>query len=215
MTDISLADLADLLPIDRVTWTIRRNDEMSGLGDGRVYAVELAPPIWSAEVTLCDMPNDEAKQIAARIRALNGPLQAFMLYDPLSIYPQADPAGAVIGASVVTVSSIGADRRHINLSGLPAAYTLTAGDKLQIPYMQGATQRHSFLEVSATASAGGTGAITDLAVFPNVPIALAGGETVILSRAACRCVIVPGSHHPGMAGSVITSGQSFQVVQRK
>lgn len=215
MADVSLQDLADHLVIDGVTWSIRRNDELSGLGDGRILAAEMAPPLWSAEVTLCDMPNGEAKQVTARIRALHGSMTAFMLCDPASEYPQYDPDGSILGAAAVTVSAINLNARQISLAGLPSGYRITTGDKLQIPYAQGSIERQAFLEASETMTATGGGTISSLGVFPHVPPGVAEGNAVILARPALRCIIVPGSHNPGTVRSRITYGQSFNVVQKK
>ena len=75
----SLPAFADLLKISSIVWDIQRNDELSGSGDGRVWQAELAPPLWTGTVTLADMYNAEAKQIAARIRKLHGAQAGFHL----------------------------------------------------------------------------------------------------------------------------------------
>lgn len=103
--------LADRLAIASVVWDIQRNDEMSGSGDGRVWQAELAQPLWTADVVLSDDPHNDVKQIAALIRRLHGSQESFMLYDPLSMYPQADPKGTALGANVVHNRGDGA---HLN-----------------------------------------------------------------------------------------------------
>ena len=44
----ALSVLADRLDIESETWDIKRNDELSRTGDGRVWQAELAPSLWAA-----------------------------------------------------------------------------------------------------------------------------------------------------------------------
>ena len=84
----SLNDFADRLDIGDVEWSIRRNDELSGSGDARIWQAELADPLWTGDVRLTASHHHEAKQVAAMIRKLHGAQHSFLLYDPLSKYPQ-------------------------------------------------------------------------------------------------------------------------------
>lgn len=207
---LSLSELYALLPISSVKWSIQRNDELSGDGNGDVWQAELADPLWTADVNLDRGDNDELKQIAAAIRALDGAAQSFMLCDPTSEFPQADPTGALLGAAAVTVRAIHANRKIAQLQGLPAGYVLTLGDKLQIT--QGSLIR--FHEVSATAAAG-VGGFMDLKVYPRLPLSLAAGAVVTLIRPACPVVIQAGSHEPGTARTGVTEGAAFRALQKK
>ena len=207
----SLPAFADLLKISSIVWDIQRNDELSGSGDGRVWQAELAPPLWIGTVTLADMYNAEAKQIAARIRKLHGAQEALFLYDPLSKYPQADPDGTKLGAASVSIAALGDDNASLSLKGLPAGYRLTVGDKMQVGY----GGRYAFLEVSETVSADGQGITPVFGVFPHLPAGFAAGLGVTLLLPACKCLIMPGSHNPGTASGPITSGATFKIIQKK
>ncbi|MBB3288154.1 MULTISPECIES: hypothetical protein [unclassified Rhizobium] len=214
----SLSAFADLLKIASVVWDVQRNDELSGIGDGRIWQAELAPPLWTGTVTLVPMLNQAAKQIAARIRKLHGAQEALFLYDPLSQYPQADIGGVTLGASAVKVSSVGGNFDTLALKGLPANYVLTVGDKMQIAY--GANpMRYAFLEVSETVAANGAGVTASFGVFPFVPTGIVADLAVTLIKPACKCVIVPGSANPGTAGGSngggVTTGLTFKVIQKK
>lgn len=79
-----LSYLSDKLCIETVVWDIQRNDELSGSGDGRVWQAELAPPLWTAEITVNPNYHKDIKKIAALIRGLKGSKESFMLSDPLS-----------------------------------------------------------------------------------------------------------------------------------
>ncbi len=207
---LTLAALFDKMPIASVKWSIQRNDELAGNGDGDVWSAELAEPLWSGEASLASGLHDELKQAAALIRGLDGSKQAFMCCDPLSPFPQADPTGSILGVTVVLVRAVAADRRLLQLKNLPAGYTLTLGDKVQIT--QGNLIR--FFEVGATASATGAGNL-DVSVFPRLPLTLAVDALVTLIRPACPVIVAPGSHDPGTGRRSITSGAAFKVLQKK
>ena len=221
MADVSLANLADHLNIQSVTWDIRRHDELSGSGDGRFWQTELAPPLWIADVRLAPMPNAEARKVAARIRGLNGARDAFFLYDPASWYPAADPGGVIHGSSTVTIlnPAVNNDRSLIRLQGMPAGYVLTTGDKLQVAYSSNPT-RYSFHEVAdlaGTVTANGSGQTTGagMRIFPHLSVGVEAGDSVTLIRPAARTIVVPGSFDPGSSDRVVTTGMRFQAIQKK
>lgn len=210
MAALARSYLNDLLPISAVKWDIQRNDQFDGDGSGDVWQAELADPLWLADVTLDRDEHDLLKKVAARIRALNGAAQAFLLCDPLSLYPQADPAGTILGSATVTVGAVNANRSLLSLAGLPGGYILTDGDKVQIT--QGTTIR--FHEVSAGETASGGGAM-DVAIWPRLSLNLAAGAAVTLKRPACPVIILPGSHDPGTGRGTMTEGAAFRAIQKK
>ncbi|SEH22524.1 hypothetical protein [Rhizobium sp. NFR12] len=207
---LALSAVFNKLPISTVKWDIQRNDELSGNGDGDVWSADLADPLWTAEITLGRGLHSELKQAAAILRALDGSRQAFMCCDPLSLFPQADPKGTILGSAAVAVRVVDADRRVLRVKGLPVGYTLTVGDKLQIT--QGSLRR--FHEIGATVAASSTGQ-SDLSVFPRLPLTLAVDATVTLIRPSCPVIVAPGSHDPGTGRHTITEGATFKVLQKK
>lgn len=206
--------LSDILKISEVVWDIQRNDELSGSGDGRTWQVELAPPLWRAEVKLAPAYNADAKQVAAIIRRLNGAQNTFFLVDPSSPYPSSDPTGSTIGSSTVTINSISSDRNQLSLTGLPSTYVLHPGDKGQISYSSNPT-RNYFFEVSETAVASGGGTTSAFEIFPRVALGISTGATVILKKPACKMFIVPESFHPGDVQNLITTGAAFTCLERR
>ncbi|TRA97046.1 MULTISPECIES: hypothetical protein [Agrobacterium] len=206
---LSLAEVYNLLPIASVTWDIQRNDEFSGVGSGDVWQAELADPFWFAEITLGRGLHDELKQAAAAIRDLEGAKQSFMCCDPLSPFPQADPNGDILGAAVITIRAVSANRRQALLQGFPAGYQLTRGDKLQ--FTQGTLRR--FFEVSASAIANAGGQM-DLRVFPRLPLGLVAGASINLINPACPVIVAPGSHKPGTGRRSVTDGAALKVMQK-
>jgi hypothetical protein len=210
----SLAAFADRLKITEVVWDIQRNDELSGLGDARVWQTELADPLWTGDVKLAPGYHKDVKQIAALVRKLHGAQEAFYLFDPLSMYPQADPNGSILGSSSVQVHAVGADRNTLRLKGLPASYALTLGDKGQVAFSSDPVQNY-FFEVSEDIGANGSGVTAAFEVFPHVPPGVVEDDVVTLAKPACRVFIMPGSSNPGSASGLFTSGAGFKVMERR
>lgn len=205
----ALPVLADRLKLQKVSWTIQRNDELSGDGDGRVWQAELAPPLWTATVELCEMDLDLAEAVAALIRKLHGAQESFLLYNPARKYPTIDPTGTILGSAYVTVAATGGNT--ISLTGLPAGYVISLGDKMSIAY---AGSRVAFLEASETVAADGAGTTGPIEVFPHVPVGIQAGQAVTLIRPACKCFILPNTHNPGSASKMSVTGASFKALQR-
>lgn len=206
--------LADRLNIEAVIWDIKRNDELSGSGDGRVWQAELAPPLWTGDVKLNIGRNASLKQIAALIRKLHGAQEQFYLYDPLSKFPQADPDGSILGFASVRIDSIGTGGRTVSLSGLPANYVLTLADKVQI-YAAANPARTRFIELSENASANGAGVTGQIEVFPHIGPGFVANDPVRLKQPACKVFIMPTSHNPGSASGLMTTGAAFKVMEKR
>lgn len=209
---LPLYEIYDRLPIATVEWDIQRLDEIAITGAGEESQAELAEPLWRAPVTLGIGKHSELKQAAALIRSLRGSQQPFMMCDPTSLWPQADRGGVILGASAVTIRTAPTSRAIAPLTGLPAGYVLTPGDKMQLAY--GSPVRCAFVEVSRLVAANASGDV-NVPVFPWLPMALPAGATVTLVRAACPVIIEAGSHRPGVARRSITEGAAFTAVQKR
>lgn len=211
MSILPLSAVYDHLPINTCNFTIERGDETDELGGGDFWQAELVKPKWVAELTLGTGRHQELKQAAARIRALDGARQAFLMCDPISLYPYADPRGIIFGNSVVSIREIGPDRVTARMRGFKPGYILTVGDKLQITYSNG--QQHAFVEVTATIEATSAGNL-DAPIFPRLPMLVGATNPVVVIRPACPVVVVPASHNPGTARNTVTDGASIKLIQK-
>lgn len=209
MAALPLSEVFDLLPIARVVWDRQDNNELSGLGDGTMWEAELAPSLWTGDVSFDRGRTAELKEVAALLRWLRATRQPFMLCDPTSLYPAADPAGTILGAANVTLRAI-TDRFVAPLQGLPIGYVLTPGDKMQVPY----AGKHGFVEVAKRVVVNGLGQ-ADVAISPHLPLPIVAGASVILRRPACPVTIVPRSHNPGTARRHLTDGAGFKVMEKR
>ncbi|MGQ3214801.1 MAG: hypothetical protein ACT6U0_24390 [Shinella sp.] len=205
--------LADKLPILSVNWKLERYDEMSGLGTGEVLTAQLAPPRIVADVGLKPMRHDEAAQVQARIESLDGAINSFYLYDPRRKYPQADPAGTILGSFVPTIHTVGANNKSLRIDELPEAYTLTVGDYLAFDYGSNPVRR-AFHRIVESATANSSGLTPLFEIRPHLRPGVAIDLVVTLKEPAAKVFIVPGSFNPGTAIGPWTEGMSFQVMQR-
>lgn len=207
----STAFLADLLDIESVVFDVERNDSVSGQGSGRLIAVELAPPLWYAEISLNPAYHEDAEVIAAKIRRLHGSMGTFYLYDPRKLYPASDPDGSIIGARTPSITEIGSDNQSLTIGGFPAGYVLTPGDKMSFAY---GTSSRGFLEVSDYSVASLSGLITDLQVFPHVPIGTTVGVQVNFVKPVCRMAMDKGGWSAGTGSALHTTGGKFRAKQK-
>ena len=211
MSILPLSAVYDRLPIATCTFSIERRDETDELGGGDFWQASLAAPRWTAQLTLGAGRHQELKSAAAALRKLDGARQAFMMCDPISRYPYADPRGLIFGNSLVTIREIGADRVTARMKGFKPGYILTAGDKLQITYDEG--KRFAFVEVSETTAATASGNL-DAPIFPRLSTLIVAGAAVPVIRPACPVFVSPTSHNPGTARRTITDGASVTLIQK-
>lgn len=187
---LAAANLADLLRVRNVIWTLQHSQELSGLGSGELLAIDLAPPLWSADVETVPMENAEAEGIMGRLESLGGSIESFILYSPRKQYPAADPDGSIYGSSTPTVHTVDADKKRLRITGLPSSYIITMGDLIQITY--GSPSRVALVRALETVTAsGGTTALFE--VRPHLRPGIANGNAISLVKPSAKVKLVPGS----------------------
>jgi hypothetical protein len=210
---LPLAKLADFLPISGITWRVQRADEFAGLGSSQSIPIELADPLWAADITLDKSRWGAQRIIDARLNSLEGSMKAFELANPLARAPASDPTGAILGASVVTVHTVGPDFDSLRFTGLPAGYTLTEGDFCEINFGADPVRRAPF-QLLETVTASGAG-VTPLArVFPHVWPGITAGLAVKLINPTGIFFITPNSLQTGQIRRALVEGSTFSALQR-
>lgn len=164
--------------------TIEEYVEVSGTARGEIIVREVAAPKWAAEISLSEMPVEEARQAAALMHRI-GRTGTFNVYDTQAEYPAADPDGSILGSADVTIASIGSGRRSVSLSGLPAGYVLTAGDRFHVNYASDPVRR-GYFEIAEGAVADGSGDAGPIDVSPWVKTGITAGLSVDLKRPSAR-----------------------------
>lgn len=205
---LSLALLADLLPITSVEWRWQHQQEYSGLGSGEILAAELGPSLLRADVSLAPMPHQQAADIEAVIDALDGSMRTFYLYDPRKKYPKSDPTGSILAASTVQINSL-PSAISMSLKGLPAGFVLWRGDWLSFDYSSPA--RRAFHRISETVTANGSGVSPVFEVRPAIRTGAAVNNSVALIKPAAKMRLLPNSVQVSAEG-MFTSIR-FQAIQ--
>lgn len=209
---LALSVLNDIIPVGRAKFRLMNNQELSGMGSGQILAAELAPSLWTAEVSTPQYPHDKIDQVQARLEALDGSIRSFYLADPKRLYPQYDPNGTKLAGFTPTINSINANMRAISLGGLPGLYAITVGDLLCFDY--GSPARRSFHRVVESATAGNSSGITaQFEIRPLVRTGTTTGLTVTLIKPAFKCILKPDSVESERLDTNF-SQLSFSVIQR-
>lgn len=209
---LPLNSFADKLKVVSVKWRLQEHQEMSGMGSGQILVADLGPALWTAEVALAPMYNEDAAQVQALIESLDGALRNFYLYAPQMPGPQYDPKGTILGASEVKIYSREANNKEMQLYGLPAGYKLTIGDFLAFDY--GSPSRRAFHRILTSVTADGSGITPTFEVRPHLRSGVANDLAVTLVKPAAKVFIVPGSFDPGTTVNPVTTGMAFNVMQR-
>ena len=169
--------LSDCLNGPIIPLKLQRNDEMSGGGDGRYWSTELASPLWTASYSLYAKHAAHAREINAKVQALDGMSRAFLWRD--KYYD--GPAYGTTGLGSVTVSGIRADRGAISLTGAPSGFQITAGDFISINYGSG---RVYFGQFAETGLPGSTREIR-----PYLPLGISAGVAVNLVAPRFKAIV--------------------------
>lgn len=209
---LAVATFQDKMSIGSVRWWMESFQEMSITGGGESLVADLAPRMWKGDVTMSIMSTQKSAQIEALVESLDGSLQTFQLYDPRIAYPFADPTGAILGASTPVIASLDANNKVLNISGLPAGYILTGGDKLGFGY--GTPTRRALHRIVSDVIANGAGLASGIEVRPHFRPGVVVTTPVIFVKPYCTVRMVPGSFQPGtgIPGGFV-EGMSFQVQQ--
>lgn len=208
----SLAFFSDTARILRTDLDLRRFDETSGGGDGRFWSVQMATPLWSADVILAAMDARYAREFSAKVKGLDGARNSFLFADQTYTGPA---SGVTTGLGSVTISAISADRGSINVTGLPEGFVLTAGDRFSVTYQSGA--RYFFGEFSENGVAGASGSFGAVRpIRPYLPLGVTTGASVELVKPRFKAMIQPGGWTPftyELPGDIAT-GASMRILQR-
>lgn len=188
---IAQASLGDTLPVQTVEWNLQYFQELSMAGDGEFLAADLAPPLWTGQVSLRPLLNTDARAMMARLYALDGSIYPFFLANPLGWWPKADPGGLIFGTPTPTILAINANRKELTFSGFPAGYIVSPGDFFAVAYASG--QRRALFQCVTGATAGESGTTASIEVRPHIQSGITDGSSALFVKPAAKVKIVPGS----------------------
>ncbi len=180
--------LADCLIGDEIKLDLRRQDEMSGSGDGRYWSAELSRPLWTVSIALYSKSAAQARAVNAKVFALDGTRRQMQWANPYY-----RPAAGPDGLGSVSLSTVAADRGRVSLAGLPGRREVAAGDHLSIEYGAGRLYFGVFAESRIATAAG---AISNIEVRPYLPLGISTGSVVELEKPVMNTIIPPGGFTP-------------------
>lgn len=210
---LTRSEFLNRLPVMSITIDCPEQVEMSQTGGGEILMADLAPRLWRGKITLGRLTPSEEAEAMALIDVVRGPGRSFAAYDVRRYRPVDDPTGSILGGASPTLLTVGGSSRTLQLQGLPAGYTLRAGDRLSFPYGSNPTRRALHKVVDLVKTADGSGETPYIEVVPNVRPGWSAGAAVDLIRPWCKAVIVPGSVEPGSHRRGLTEGISFSFHQ--
>ncbi|WP_323034103.1 hypothetical protein [Pararhodobacter sp.] len=197
----------------RSQMTLGRALSVNSLASGAVQAVESGAALWRLSIQTEPLRWSGRRALNAWHGSLAG-TRRILGYDWLGSYPVAYgvralglvKAGGGVWGGTATLGA--ATATTLTLSGLPAGYKASAGDRLSFPWA-GVRAYHEITE-AVTASAAGVMTVT---VEPAVRLnpAPAAGAVVALVRPACIMMIVPDSWQCDESGPL--GSASFEAVQ--
>lgn len=206
----SVASFADVLRMSTVRMKLVADQQISGMGGGKIIVADMSPKYWEFEVTLINMENALARRVQALIEALDESINDFYLYDPRAAYPLSDPTGSILGASAVKINSLNVNNKELTLNTLPSTYVLSAGDLLHFDF---GTPAHRAFHRVVVGGAAVAGVSPSLEVRPHIQPGAVVGAAVTLIKPSARCKMIPGSFDPGTARQMMTTGMGFKARQ--
>lgn len=198
---LAFADFMALIGLEDGSFTLQRNDQVSGLGNGQPLNAELASPLWKFDGQTVAMKNDDAEALAAIFELLEAPGRDFYVANPRKIGPREDKDGDILGSATPSIHSVASNNREARIKGLPSGYVLSRGDMVAVSYGPSESKRRDILRIaSAKVTADGDG-ITPLIEFSTfIRAGVAANDPVLLAPATMRAKLIPGSYRPVQVG---------------
>lgn len=207
-TVINLAFFYEKIRIRDYSFYLDENTIKSETQNGQVLTASLGNRRWRGSITLA--PNDikEQRRLNALVAQIQNADTFFEVTDYWGRFPYSDPKGTILGSNTVTASGATAGSFTLNLTGLPAGYALTAGDRLSYT-LGGVWHLH---EIVSDVSASGTGTATVTLLNP-LRAGIPAAPTITLKKPRCTAKFVPGSMKSSSFEPGVASGVSFDWVQ--
>ena len=123
----------------------------SGYANGGYIPVEIGEAFWRIEASLATLTWAQGDDIKATLQALGRAGASFYCYDPRRAFPASDPTGSEASGQIVTINSVSGGRL-VSLTGLPAAYRITAGDLMTFTYGSSPARRQMVRAVETCSS---------------------------------------------------------------
>ena len=208
---LSRANFMDILPIAEHSHFLPDSLEANRTGAGEQLTADLGDRLWQGKIAMGRLMRTEAGRPEVLIDLLRQAGRSFLVHDTRRPWPLLDPTGAIFGASTPTIHTLSADPRELRITGLPASYVLSPGDILGFQYGSSPVRFAQHRVVTTTTAVAGLTPLFE--VTPHIRSGALVGAQIVLFKAACKAVILPGSVEVGVSRRTITEGISFSYVQ--
>jgi hypothetical protein len=197
---MSLPTVQDILA-DFPGWALldmSHGDQSSGQGSGVIIVKQLRDPLWELHAESKLLKPNMLRFWKAKLDGLNNGKKYFLGYDSSSFFPAAYPngswpTGSSFSGTTAAIHSIGSDGVSLSLSGLPAGFTGTIGDMLQVTYGGSPPSDLALFRAVETFTADGSGQTSEFEVRGTIPAGIAVSDAVSVKKPACHMIIVPDS----------------------
>lgn len=161
---------------------------------GGTQVANIGPDLWAMSYQTVPLSLEQGMIWHAWLQSLRGGARLFKAWHPLCRYALAyrtagygglTRAGGGAFDGTATLSAIATERDVVTITGLPAGFVFSVGDMISVPF---ASTGRALLRVVEAATASGAGSATP-GVEPFVPLAVATGVTVDLTRPWCNAVL--------------------------
>lgn len=186
---LDLADFWQGFRAASVSFTLGEAVAMAETGEGQVLTARVGQRLWYGSVATPITAVGGQDAVVALVDLLRDAAASFLIHDPRRAFPAADPGGAILGASAVTVAAVASNRRDVTLQGAPGGYVLSRGDHVSVQYGSGPVRY--YLGRVVTGGSFAPNGTVELA--PALPAGIGAGATVHLARPRLKAVMVPES----------------------
>ena len=194
---------------------LQYRQEQSRVAGGRTYLKDLGPSLWAMSARTKTLSPNHLDHWRARLQAMESGMLTFIGYSLSRKYPIRYPKGAwptgVAFNGVAALHTVGANRKSVRVSNLPAGFVLSIGDMIRI----GAGDLHRVME---GATSDGAGLTPLFEVRPHLWPSVVGNENpplaVSVFKPHCIMSVAPGS----ISTSADLSGRgsvSFQAIEAR
>lgn len=160
--------------------------EFSRQEGGRLISVSRHPAVWLATFTSTALSYDDAVDLEALLSTLDGSVHAFEAHDTRRPYPKNYPTGSFSDTGII--NSINVNNKAMTISGLPANFVITRGDKLSFAHVAGGLSLHYAVE---SVTADGAGLTPEFEVRPHIPSSTTTSTPVVFKKPPCYMLVIP------------------------
>ncbi|MBJ2150601.1 hypothetical protein [Paracoccus sp. IB05] len=209
---LTLAQFFDLLPIGSVRFEPTENLEISETTDGVLLVADIGVSLWQGTFILSDVMHEEALEISPLINLLRRAGASFLVTDPRRPWPRRDPGGALLSGYAPKLIGVAANRREINIRGLPPGYQLSRGDLVSFTYGAGPL-RYGLHELMAPVAANSMGNTPLVEVSPPLRPGVLADADLTFVNPVCKAMLTPKTADLGASVETVTSEMSIRWMQ--